>query len=82
MIIFAIIYVYVVYCFSLNYSGTDIPEKKQKVRSQQIVKRLKVWLNGGVWYEKNLSEDESQFMTSNDEKGEGGGGRNENEERG
>ena len=80
MMIFVVLSVYVMYEFSINYSGTDIPNRKETVWCQQKLKRLNVRLSGGVWFEKNLSNDDSSFVPSDEEKAEGGGS-NGNEER-
>ena len=72
MVIFVVLYVYVVYNLSLNSLGTDIKKRKPTVQSRQKVKRLKVRLTGAVWFEKNTSNKDSSFLTSDEEKGEGG----------
>ena len=56
----------------LNYSGTDIPKRKPTVRRQQKVKRLKVGLSGGVFFERNTINKDSQFLPSEKDKDEGG----------
>ena len=62
MIIFVVIYVYVTYTLSLNYSGADIKKRKQTVQSRQNVRRLKVHLGGTVFFEKNMSSKDSSFV--------------------
>ena len=72
MMIFVVIYVYVVYNSPLNSPGTDIKKIKQKVRSRQKVKRLKVRFSGAVCFEKNMSSEDSSFVPSKEKKAEGG----------
>ena len=48
--IFVVLSVYVMYTVSLNYSGTDIPNRK-KFEVKKF-KRFKVILSGGVCFEK------------------------------
>ena len=50
---------------SLNSSGTDTPKRKPTVQIQQKVKRLKVQLIGGVYFDKNMSNKDSLFIPIN-----------------
>ena len=73
MMIFVVLYVYVVYNSSLNYSGTEIRKRKPIVQSWQKANRLKVRLSGAVFFEKKLSSEDSSFVPSDEEKAERGG---------
>ena len=66
---------------SLNYPRTGISNRKWTIRSQQKVNRLKVILSGGVWFDKNLSGDDSLFVPSDEENYEGGGRGNDGNEK-
>ena len=52
MINFVVLSTYVMYIVSHGYSENDISKRKQTVQSQQKVKRLKVNLSGGVFFDK------------------------------
>ena len=66
MMISVVYYVYVEYILSLNYSGTDIPKIEQTFQSQQKVKRLKLRLSDGIFFEKNMSEYDSSCVPSDE----------------
>ena len=70
--IFVVLYVYVMYNLSLNYSGNDTKKIKPTVQIRQKVKRLKVRLSGADLFEKNLSMEDSSFVPSDEEKAKGG----------
>ena len=74
MMISVVLSVYVMYILYLNSLGTNIPKIKPTVRSSQKAKRLKVRLSGGVFFDKNNSNKDSPFVSSNEEKAEGGFG--------
>ena len=57
---------------SLDSSVTDTPKRKPTVQIQQKVKRLKVQLIGGVYFDKNMSNKDSSFVPSDEKKDEWG----------
>ena len=53
---FFVLYAYVMYIISLSSLGNGIPKRKQTFRNRKKLRRLKIRLSGGVFFEKILLE--------------------------